>query len=144
MPLSYGIFPTKIFVPASWNNWTPECRKMIIQHEIAHIKRRDGLVQFFQLLVQALYFFHPLVWLLSKYINEYREMACDDASIISDEGCPIQYSKYLVEISENVILTQFSNTPVSALIKQKNKLLNRLIYRFFQSSIICFSDPNYY
>ncbi len=129
MPLTIGIFSKKMFVPTQWDNWSSECRKMILHHELAHIKRKDGLVQILQIIVQAVYFFHPLVWILNSRINQYREMACDDASVATKRDSHVEYSRYLVKIAEEMTLAELGCSSVSALIRQKNELLNRVQYQ---------------
>ncbi|UCF05589.1 MAG: M56 family metallopeptidase, partial [bacterium] len=61
MPMTLGIFPHRIFVPSCWDSWSLECRKLVMRHELAHIRRHDGMVQFIQIIAQAIYLFHPLV-----------------------------------------------------------------------------------
>ena len=129
MPLTLGIFPRKIFVPRAWDRWSGECRRMIIHHEMAHITRRDGIFQIFQIVAQALYWFHPLVWLLNRRLCEYREMACDDASIGDERGSSVAYSRYLVEIAESMMRDPVPCTSASALIRQRNELLTRVRYQ---------------
>ena len=128
IPLTMGMMPKKIYVPSLWDQWSEQCRKMIIQHELAHIKRKDGIVQFLQIIVQAFYFFHPLAWQLSKKMNDFREMACDEISIENNAGLSIEYSRALVEIAENMVQTRLGISSASALIRQKNELLNRVQY----------------
>jgi beta-lactamase regulating signal transducer with metallopeptidase domain len=129
MPLTVGVLPTKIFVPAVWNQWSEECRRMIIRHEVAHIRRRDGIVQILQILAQSLYFFHPLVWFLNRRINEYREMACDDAATGLGSGTRLRYSRHLANIAESAILSPLTGDSVSALLRRKHELLNRIQYQ---------------
>ena len=129
MPLTVGFFSIKIFVPAQWENWSVECRKMILHHEIAHIKRKDGLFQLIQMVAQAVYFFHPLVWILNSRINRYREMACDDASVATKRNSNMEYSRYLVTIAEEMTLSELGCASASALIRQRNELLNRINYQ---------------
>jgi len=50
----------------------------ILLHELCHAKRRDNLVAMLLMLVQALFWFHPLVWWLGARLVEDRERACDD------------------------------------------------------------------
>ena len=132
MPLTIGIFSNKIFVPASWNSWSAECRKMILHHEIAHIKRKDGIFNIFQMVAQAIYFFHPLVWILNSRINQFREMACDDASVATKRNSSMEYSRYLVKIAEEITLADLGCASASALIRQKNELLNRVQYQIME------------
>jgi TonB family protein len=129
IPLSLGFLPDSIYLPRLWRNLPQECRRVMLQHELAHIQRRDGLVRFFQIVVQAIYFFNPFVWLLNAKINEYREMACDDEAVARTNISPMVYSKYLVKIAENVVQRNLGYSSVSALIKQKNKLLKRVHYQ---------------
>ena len=42
-PLTIGFFPKKIFVPENWQEWSADCKRMILSHELAHIKNRDVL-----------------------------------------------------------------------------------------------------
>ena len=133
MPLTVGAFSNKIFVPAQWDKWSEECKEMVIYHEMAHIKRRDGFVQFFQIFAQALYFFHPLIWILNTRINQYREMACDDMSMsFINKVSHVEYSRYLVKIAEDMTMSELGCSSASALIRQRNELLNRVQYQIME------------
>jgi beta-lactamase regulating signal transducer with metallopeptidase domain/biopolymer transport protein ExbD len=129
VPMTLGIFPRKIFVPSAWDRWTDECRRMVLQHEAAHIARRDGLVQILQIIARALYFFHPLAMLLDRRVTEYREMACDDESAGRGRGKGVEYSRFLVEVAESIVMTPSDCESASALMKKKNELLNRVRYQ---------------
>ncbi len=134
MPLTLGIFSKRVYVPKQWDEWSDACRKMILDHELAHIKRKDNLVQILQIIAQALYFFHPLVWILNTRMNQYREMACDDASVSLKGSSQVEYSRYLVQIAEDITLSELGCSSVSALIRQKNELLNRVQYQIKESN----------
>ncbi|MBN2030406.1 M56 family metallopeptidase [bacterium] len=129
MPLTVGLFSKKIFVPADWDHWSPEWQKMVLNHELAHIQRHDSLMKLVQMIAQALYFFHPLIWAVNRKMNELREMACDDRSTSGEMNSSIEYSRYLVEIAETMKQTQLGCTSASALIRQKNELYNRVHYQ---------------
>jgi len=53
----------------------------IIAHEMCHVRRRDNLTFALHMLVQTLFWFHPLVWLVKARLLEERERACDEAVI---------------------------------------------------------------
>lgn len=129
MPITVGLFSKKVYVPTLWDKWSPECRQYVLNHERAHIVRRDGLVRFLQITARAIYFFHPLVWLLNRRINEIREMACDDVTVESKRNKSLEYSKILVKIAEEMTESRLSCTSASALIRQKRELLNRVQYQ---------------
>lgn len=135
VPMTLGAFSSKIFVPAIWNNWTSACQKMTLDHELAHIKRNDGIVQVLQIFAKAIYFFHPLVWLLNRKLVEYREMACDDVSVAGNKGSAIIYSRYLIKIAEYMVQSRIGCPSASALIRQKNNLINRIKYQMKESTM---------
>ena len=53
----------------------------ILAHELCHVRRRDNLTGAIHMLVQALFWFHPLVWWLGGRLVDERERACDEAVI---------------------------------------------------------------
>ena len=129
VPMTFGIIRPRIYVPILWDQWSDECRTMIIQHEWAHIKRRDNFFNFLQLIAKAIYLFHPLVWMLDNRINRYREMACDDTISHRSKEHSIHYVRALVQIAENLVQTRLICASFSALIKQRNELMNRVQYQ---------------
>jgi beta-lactamase regulating signal transducer with metallopeptidase domain/biopolymer transport protein ExbD len=129
MPLTLGLLSRSIFVPPAWDGWTDRCREMVVRHEMAHIRRLDGLVQIFQVVAQAAYFFNPLVWVLNRRMNQYREMACDDEAVGGPEGDSVEYSKYLVDIAVKSVRDSVLRGPATALVVPGNGLLNRIRYQ---------------
>ncbi len=136
MPLTWGLRPRTIFVPPLWDDWSPECRRQVLRHELAHIRRFDGPVQFLQIWARALYFFHPLVHLLHRRLEEYREMACDDAASGSARASRLAYSRNLVEIAESVTRGPVPVETASALFGRRRELLNRVRYQTEGRSIM--------
>jgi bla regulator protein BlaR1 len=50
----------------------------ILAHEVWHVRRRDNLAAAIHMVVEALFWFHPLVWWLGARLVEERECACDE------------------------------------------------------------------
>ena len=50
----------------------------ILAHELCHVRRRDNLTATIHMAVQAIFWFHPLVWWLGVRLVEERERACDE------------------------------------------------------------------
>jgi bla regulator protein BlaR1 len=50
----------------------------ILAHEVGHVRRRDNLFAALHMLVEAIFWFHPLVWFLGTRLVEEREVACDE------------------------------------------------------------------
>jgi beta-lactamase regulating signal transducer with metallopeptidase domain len=55
----------------------------IIAHEVWHVRRRDNLAAAIHMLVEALFWFHPLVWWIGARLLNERERACDEAVLES-------------------------------------------------------------
>lgn len=53
----------------------------ILAHELAHVKRHDYLVNILQSVIEILFFYHPLVWIISGKIRVERENCCDDLAL---------------------------------------------------------------
>ncbi len=50
----------------------------ILAHEVWHVRRRDNLAAAVHMVVEAIFWFHPLVWWLGAQLVEERECACDE------------------------------------------------------------------
>jgi beta-lactamase regulating signal transducer with metallopeptidase domain len=50
----------------------------ILAHEVWHVRRRDNLAAAIHMVVEAIFWFHPLVWWLGSRLVEERERACDE------------------------------------------------------------------
>ena len=72
--------------------------RMILAHEIAHLKRRDGWLGLVPQLAQVLFFFHPAAWLACREFDLAREAACDQASIRSLDVLPDLYGALLLKL----------------------------------------------
>lgn len=78
---------------------SPEALEALLAHELAHVRRGDFLANFIQTLVEALLFYHPAVWWLSRRIRQEREHCCDDAAVQAC-GDPILYASALLGLEE--------------------------------------------
>ena len=50
----------------------------VLAHELAHVRRRDNLTAAMHMLVEAIFWFHPLVWWIGARLVDERERACDE------------------------------------------------------------------
>ena len=50
----------------------------ILAHELWHVRRRDNLAAALHMMVEAIFWFHPLVWWLGARLMDERERACDE------------------------------------------------------------------
>ena len=78
-PVCFGMFRPVVLLPQDIvRTGSPEELQMVLTHELAHIERRDCWANLFQRIVEAVYFFHPLVWLASRQLTQQREEICDN------------------------------------------------------------------
>lgn len=129
LPLTFGVRPRRIFVPASWDDWSAESRRSVLLHELAHVQRRDGVMQFVEIVVQALYFFLPPVHWLVRRLHTVREMACDDCSVPADPRARLIYSRFLCSLAESMMDRPPTTASASTLARRKGELLDRVAYQ---------------
>ena len=86
-----------ILLPAgAWRRWTPEELRYVLLHELAHLRRRDGVATLLRELAVACFWFHPLVRLASKRLRDLQELAAD--SRVLQEGIrPSSYARLLMQ-----------------------------------------------
>ncbi len=78
-PGVFGIFRPVLLLPEGIaDRLTPTQFEAILAHEMSHIRRRDNLAAAVHMLVEAILWFHPLVWWIGRQLIEERERACDE------------------------------------------------------------------
>ena len=92
-----GFWRPVLLVPVSiLSEISVEDLQAILAHELAHIRRLDYLVNFCQMVIEAVLFFNPAVWWVSRRIRIEREACCDIAGVATT-GHRIQYAKVLFD-----------------------------------------------
>ena len=100
VPVVVGIVRPMILLPAALvSGLLPEQLEAIVAHELAHLRRYDPLVNMLQRLVEAVIFFHPAIWYISRRIEVERENASDDM-VLAAGWQPIHYADALVRMAE--------------------------------------------
>ena len=79
-PALVGMWKPRLLLPHCVVNDFPRGEiRLILLHELAHLKRRDVAVNYLLAILQAVHWFNPLVWLAFWRMREERELACDEA-----------------------------------------------------------------
>jgi uncharacterized protein (TIGR03435 family) len=83
-PGVFGIFRPVLLLPSGIaEHLLPAQFQAILAHELAHVRRRDNLWSALHMVVEALFWFHPLVWWIGARLADERERACDEAVLCS-------------------------------------------------------------
>jgi carboxyl-terminal processing protease len=102
MPMTWGIVRPVILLPADAYAW-PEARlRVVLAHELAHVKRWDCLTRLLARSVRALYWFNPLAWLAEARVRAEQERACDDLALGGGGVAPWEYAEHLLVVTSAV------------------------------------------
>ncbi len=108
-PMVMGFIKPKVILPA--DNFEHEELELILRHELTHCKRRDTLYKALLLLVNALHWFNPMVWIMRNIAAADLELSCD-SSVIGETSMDsrIRYSETILACvhKERTACTVFS------------------------------------
>ena len=100
-PAAFGVVRPAILIPAPLVSSAPlEQLRLILAHELIHIRRGDVLAGKLQLVAQVIWWFHPLVWWANREACRERERCCD-LDVVAGVGCkPALYARTLLGVIE--------------------------------------------
>jgi beta-lactamase regulating signal transducer with metallopeptidase domain len=98
VPFTCGLLRPVLVVPSSALAWDDERIHVVLLHELAHVVRRDCLLQAVSHIVCALYWFNPLAWLGARQLRAERERACDDL-VLASGTAGAAYAQHLLDIA---------------------------------------------
>ena len=121
-PITVGFVRPLVLLPGALLSGMPvHLLEALLAHELAHVRRWDYLANLLQSVVEALLFFHPVVWWLSTRMRDAREEVADElaAQALGDPRC-------MALALNELCLHQPTLTPALALSATGGKLLQRL------------------
>jgi beta-lactamase regulating signal transducer with metallopeptidase domain len=99
-PGLFGIFRPFLLLPEGLRErLTPGQFEAIVRHELCHVQRRDNLTSAIHMVVESLFWFHPLVWWIRARLVEERERACDEA-VLQMGSDPRDYAIAIVTVCD--------------------------------------------
>ena len=100
VPMVWGVLKPRLLLPSGFETWSPEKKRGVLLHELAHLKRGDPLALWAAQWVKALHWFNPLVWLTFRLLRADQERACDDV-VLRHGVRASDYAQSLLDLSCN-------------------------------------------
>ena len=92
-----GWRPRLILPRELWKSLDDHQRATLIIHELAHLRRGDHHLRFFELLVTALYWWHPVLWWARRALRDVEEQCCDAWVVWALPDAAKSYAETLLE-----------------------------------------------
>jgi beta-lactamase regulating signal transducer with metallopeptidase domain len=101
-PFVWGLLRGNVYLPADFATADSDFdghrgRRGILVHELCHTLRFDAAVNLLQVVAQAVFWFHPVVWWANKRIRAEREKCCDEMAIARLGASPKDYSSAIID-----------------------------------------------
>lgn len=147
-----GLFKSYIFLPDY--PYSKSELTWILKHELMHFKNKDILIKFAVLSVKIIYWFNPLVYIMSNKVNLDCELCCDE-SVLAD--CSLKDKKEYalaliksIKLSKNynsrILTTEFNKTNLEkrldSIVKKKGRSGILIAILVFMTSITSFIEIN--
>ncbi|MCA9100152.1 MAG: M56 family metallopeptidase, partial [Planctomycetales bacterium] len=125
-PALVGMLRPAIIVPAVMlETFAPDSLRLLVRHELAHLRRRDLDWNLLLALIGAAFFFHPLVWLATRRHRQSQESACDALVLAGGDAEPARYGQLLVDVAAG-LATSRPNPAVTGVVGSAKALRRRL------------------
>ncbi|MBN1568565.1 MAG: TIGR03435 family protein [Acidobacteria bacterium] len=99
-PGVFGIFSPVLILPSGMPERLSDSElEAVFAHEVAHIRRRDNLFSALHMLIEALFWFHPMVWWIGAKLIRERELACDEEVLRMGKD-PQAYAEGILKVCE--------------------------------------------
>jgi TonB family protein len=99
VPVVCGLLRPSVLMPHASSEWPAWQFDAAVRHELAHVRRNDLWTILIARIACAVWWFHPLVWMLFARLHELQETACDDAVLCSGFE-PSTYAEALLAVAK--------------------------------------------
>jgi uncharacterized protein (TIGR03435 family) len=133
-PGVYGIFRPVLMWPEGLSNrLDEEDLTAIMLHEVTHVRHRDNLIAAVHMVVEASFWFHPLVWWIEGMILAERENVCDE-SVVHEFGNAEAYAAGLLKVSRFCVEPELPFVAGVAGANLRNRIVNIVTHRVVKLS----------
>jgi TonB family protein len=98
---TWGLTRPKVILPATASSWAEDRARIVLRHELAHIRRGDWVAQMAAEVLRAVFWFNPLVWVASVRLRQESEYACDDA-VLDGAVDGADYAGHLLDLARTL------------------------------------------
>ena len=103
-----------MLIPATAVAWADDRIRVVLRHELAHVRRGDWLVQLAGELLRILHWFNPLAWIVCARLRSESEQACDD-EVLSGGVPASDYATHLLDVTRALCLERAPRVPAPAM-----------------------------
>ena len=97
-PGVFGIVRPVLLLPEGIaDHLSPEQLEAVLAHELCHVRRLDNLTAAVHMVVETVFWFHPLVWWIGKRLADERERACDE-EVLQLGSEPYVYAESILRV----------------------------------------------
>jgi len=101
MPMAVGVLKPAVFLPADAADWSAERRRVVLLHELAHVRRGDVAAHMMVRAALSLNWWNPLAWLAWRESLKECERAADDL-VLAAGTRPSEYAGHLLEVARSM------------------------------------------
>ncbi len=101
MPVTWGLVHPVVLLPAEATDWNRRRLRIVLMHELAHVRRFDYLPHLLAELTCIAYWPNPLVWIARHRLRAEQELACDDF-VLRTGTASHDYAELLLDIARTV------------------------------------------
>ena len=101
MPMTFGVLRPTVLLPEEARGWSGERRRVVLLHELAHVRRGDAATHLLARTALALDWWNPLAWTMWREFLKERERATDDL-VLGTGAKASEYAGHLLEIARTM------------------------------------------
>jgi len=126
-PAVCGLWRPIILLPQSLiEKLSPEQIRAVLLHELVHVRRWDAWINCVQMLLQIVYWWHPLVWFANARIRRVREEAVDDAVMFALNDEAEIYAPTLLEVAKLAFHRPLAGLGIIGILESRTALRHRI------------------
>jgi len=114
VPMTWGMIHPVVVLPVSAATWSADHLRIVLLHELGHVRAHDWAFNLAARFVCALYWFHPGAWWAARSLRDDCEIACDDR-VIATGVRRSDYAELLVDAASSIRPARFAHSPALGL-----------------------------